>query len=168
MSIDLYQASVPVFVQQLEAMKGVLAKAEAHATARKIQADVLPNARLFPDMFTLVRQVQIASDFAKGCTARLAGREVPKWEDTEKTFAELQVRLDKAIDFVKSVPAAEIVGQESRAVSLVAGGQTMNFVAQPYLLGFVLPNFFFHAGMVYAILRHNGVEIGKRDFVGQV
>ena len=114
MSIDLYQASVPVFVQQLQAMKGVLAKAEAHATARKIQPDVLPNARLFPDMFTLVRQVQIASDFAKGCTARLAGREVPKWEDTEKTFAELQLRLDKSIDFVQSVPAAEIVGQEGR------------------------------------------------------
>ncbi len=167
MSIDLYQASVPVFVQQLQAMKGVLAKAEAHATARKIQPDVLPMARLFPDMFTLVRQVQIASDFAKGCTARLAGREVPKWEDTEKTFAELQVRLDKSIEFVQSVPAAEIVGQEGRAVSLVAGGQTMNFVALPYLLSFVLPNFFFHASMVYAILRSNGVEVGKRDFVGQ-
>ena len=167
MSIDLYQASVPVFVKQLQAMKGVLAKAEAHATARKIQPDVLPNARLFPDMFTLVRQVQIASDFAKGCTARLAGREVPKWEDTEKTFAELQVRLDKSIDFVQSVPESEIVGQEGREVSLVAGGQTMNFVAQPYLLSFVLPNFFFHASMVYAILRSNGVEIGKRDFVGQ-
>jgi len=167
MSIDLYQASVPVFVQQLQAMKGVLAKAEAHATARKIQPDVLPMARLFPDMFTLVRQVQIASDFAKGCTARLAGREVPKWEDTEKTFAELQVRLDKAIDFVQSVPAAAIVGQEAREISLVAGGQTMNFVALPYLLSFVLPNFFFHASMVYAILRSNGVEVGKRDFVGQ-
>ena len=166
MSIDLYQASVPVFIQQLQAMKGVLAKAEAHATARKIQPDVLPNARLFPDMFTLVRQVQIASDFAKGCTARLAGREVPKWEDTEKTFAELQARLDKAIDFVKSVPAEEIIGQEAREVSLPVGGQTLTFQGLPYLTGFVLPNFFFHATTAYAILRHNGVEIGKRDFIG--
>lgn len=167
MTINLYQASVPVFVQQLQAMKGVLAKAEAYATARKIQPEVLLNARLFPDMFALTRQVQIATDFAKGCTARLAGREVPKWEDTEKTFAELQARIDKAIDFVKAVPAEEIIGQEAREVSLQAGGQTMNFVALPYLTGFVLPNFFFHATTVYAILRHNGVEVGKRDFVGQ-
>lgn len=167
MTINLYQASVPVFVQQLQAMKGVLAKAEAYATARKIQPEVLLNARLFPDMFALTRQVQIATDFAKGCTARLAGREVPKWEDTEKTFAELQARIDKAIDFVKAVPAEEIIGQEAREVSLQAGGQTMNFVALPYLIGFVLPNFFFHATTVYAILRHNGVEVGKRDFVGQ-
>lgn len=167
MTINLYQASVPVFVQQLQAMKGVLAKAEAYTTARKIQPEVLLNARLFPDMFALTRQVQIATDFAKGCTARLAGREVPKWEDTEKTFAELQARIDKAIDFVKAVPAEEIIGQEAREVSLQAGGQTMNFVALPYLTGFVLPNFFFHATTVYAILRHNGVEVGKRDFVGQ-
>ena len=167
MTVNLHQASVPVFVQQLQAMKGVLTKAEAYAGARKIQPEVLLNARLFPDMFPLVRQVQIASDFAKGCTARLAGREVPKWEDTEKSFAELQARLDKAIAFVQAVPAEEIIGQESREVSLPVGGQTMTFVAQPYLLGFVLPNFFFHASMAYAILRHNGVDVGKRDFVGQ-
>ena len=167
MTINLHQASVPVFVQQLQAMKGVLTKAEAYAGARKIQPEVLLNARLFPDMFPLVRQVQIASDFAKGCTARLAGREVPKWEDTEKSFAELQARLDKAIAFVQAVPAEEIIGRESREVSLPVGGQTMTFVAQPYLLGFVLPNFFFHASMAYAILRHNGVDVGKRDFVGQ-
>lgn len=168
MTINLHQASVPVFVQQLRAMKGVLAKAEAYAAAKKIQPEVLLNARLFPDMLPFVRQVQIASDFAKGCTARLAGREVPKWEDTEKTFAELQLRLDKAIDFVTAVPAEEIIGQEAREVTLPVGGQPMNFVAQPYLLGFVLPNFFFHASTAYAILRHNGVEIGKRDFVGQL
>jgi len=168
MTINLYQASVPVFVQQLQAMKGVLAKAEAYAAAKKIQPEVLLNARLFPDMLPFVRQVQIASDFAKGGTARLAGREVPKWEDMEKTFAELQARLDKAIEFVSAVPAEEIIGQEAREVSLPVGGQTMNFVAQPYLLGFVLPNFFFHASIAYAILRHNGVEIGKRDFIGQV
>ncbi len=168
MTINLYQASMPVFVQQLQAMKGVLAKAEAYAAAKKIQPEVLLNARLFPDMLPFVRQVQIASDFAKGGTARLAGREVPKWEDTEKTFAELQARLDKAIEFVLAVPAEEIIGQEAREVSLPVGGQTMNFVAQPYLLGFVLPNFFFHASTAYAILRHNGVEIGKRDFIGQL
>ncbi|MEY4377288.1 MAG: hypothetical protein RJB26_1838 [Pseudomonadota bacterium] len=167
MTINLHQASVPVFVQQLNSMKAVLAKAEAYAAARKIQPEVLVNARLFPDMLPLVKQVQIASDFAKGCTARLAGREVPKWEDTEKTFAELQARLDKAIEFVKSVPAEEIIGQEAREVSLPVGGQTMTFQGLPYLTGFVLPNFFFHATTAYAILRHNGVEIGKRDFIGQ-
>ena len=130
------------------------------------RSEVLLNARLFPDMFPLVRQVQIATDFAKGCTARLAGREVPKWEDTEKTFAELQARIDKAIDFVSAVPAAEIVGQEAREFTVPLGGNPMGFVAQPYLLGFAIPNFFFHATTVYAILRHNGVEVGKRDFVG--
>ena len=167
MTMNLYQASVPVFLQQLRAMKVVLAKAEQHAVSRKIQPEVLLNARLFPDMFPLVRQVQIATDFAKGCTARLAGREVPKWEDTEKTFAELQTRLDKAIDFVGAVPEAEIAGQEAREFTVPMGGQPVAFTAQPYLVGSALPNFFFHATTAYAILRHNGVEVGKRDFIGQ-
>ena len=118
-------------------------------------------------MLPLVRQVQITTDFAKGATARLAGREVPKWEDTEKTFEELQTRLDRAIAFVQTVPAAEIIGQEGRAITLLAGGQTLNFLGQSYLLGFVLPNLFFHAATAYAILRHSGVELGKRDFLGQ-
>jgi uncharacterized protein len=167
MTVDLYTASVPVFLQQLRAMKAVLAKAEAHATARKIQPEALLNARLFPDMFPLVRQVQIATDFAKGCTARLAGREVPKWEDTEKTFAELQVRLDKAIEFVGAAQPEEIIGQEAREFTVPMGGQPRDFVALPYLFGNALPNFFFHATTAYAILRHNGVEVGKRDFIGQ-
>ena len=167
MTMNLYNASVPVFLQQLRAMKTVLAKAEQHAAARKIQPEVLLNARLFPDMFPLVRQVQIATDFAKGCTARLAGLEVPKWEDTEKTFAELQARLDKAIEFVGAVPESAIVGQEAREITVPMGGQPVQFTAQPYLVGNAIPNFFFHATTAYAILRHNGVEIGKRDFIGQ-
>lgn len=166
MALNLYSASVPAFIQQLEALKGVLAKAATHAESRKIDPAVLLNARLFPDMFPMLRQVQIAADFAKGATARLAGREVPKWADDEKTFAELVARLDRTLAFVKDVPAAEIVGQEGRAISLMAGGNELKFTGEPYLTGFVLPNFYFHAATAYAILRHSGVELGKRDFIG--
>lgn len=166
MSLTLYSASIPAFIQQLEALKGVLAKAAAHAEARKIDPAVLLNARLFPDMFPMLRQVQIAADFAKGAAARLAGREVPKWADDEKTFAELLARLDRTLAFIKEIPAAEIVGQEGRAISLMAGGNELKFTGEPYLTGFVLPNFYFHAATAYAILRHSGVELGKRDFLG--
>jgi hypothetical protein len=167
MSLTLYDAAVPVFVQQLQALKVVLDKAVVHAAARKISPEVLLNARLFPDMLPLARQVQITTDFAKGATARLAGREVPKWDDTEKTFEELQGRLDRAIAFVQEVPAVEIIGQEGREITLTVGGQSIHFLGQAYLLGFVLPNLFFHAVTAYAILRHSGVELGKRDFLGQ-
>ena len=168
MSISLYQASVPVFQQFLGSLRAVLAKAEAHAAAHKIEPTVLLQARLYPNMFTLTRQVQIAGDFAKGAPARLAGLEPPKYEDNEASFAELLARIDRTSAFLKTLKAAQIDGQEERTIELKVGGQPMTFKGQPYLLHFALPNFFFHAAAAYAILRHNGVELGKRDFMGQM
>ena len=168
MSISLYQASVPVFQQFLGSLRAVLAKAEAHAAAHKIEPTVLLQARLYPNMFTLTRQVQIAGDFAKGAPARLAGLEPPKYEDNEASFAELLARIDRTSAFLKTLKAAQIDGQEERTIELKVGGQPMTFKGQPYLLHFALPNFFFHAAAAYAILRHNGVELGKRDYMGQM
>jgi hypothetical protein len=166
MPLSMYQASVPVFAQILGAAAGVLDKAQAHATARKIDPAVLFSARLAPDMFPMSRQVQIACDFAKGATARLAGAEVPSWPDQEKTFADLQERIRKTIDFAQSFKPAQIDGSEERDVKVSVAGQPVTFKGRPYLVGFVMPNFYFHASVAYAILRHNGVELGKRDFVG--
>ena len=168
MSLTMYQASVAPFVQILTALSGVLDKAQAHATAKKFDPAILLAARLAPNMFPLSRQVQIACDFAKGATARLAGAEVPSWPDNEKTFAELQERIKKTVDFVRSFKASEIDGSEEREVSVSIAGQPVTFKGQPYLIQFVLPNFYFHTTVAYAILRHNGVELGKRDFVGAV
>lgn len=168
MAISMYQASVPAFVQMLNALSGVLDKAEAHATARKIDPSVLLGARLFPDMFPLTRQVQIACDFAKGASARLAGVDVPSYEDNEKTFAELRARITRTIAFVQSLEAAQIDGSEGRDVAIKIAGNPVTFKGQAYLVGFALPNFYFHLTTAYAILRHNGIELSKRDFVGQV
>lgn len=168
MTLSMYQASVPVFVQMLEALSGVLDKAEAHATARKIDPAVLLGVRLYPDMFPLSRQVQLSTDFAKGATARLAGVEVPAYEDNEKTFAELKARIAKTIAFVKSVKPALFDGAEARAVNLKVAGNPVTFKGEAYLVHFALPNFYFHLTTAYAILRHNGVELSKRDFVGKV
>lgn len=165
MSLTMYAASVPVFTQTLNMLSEILNKAEQHALARKIEPSVLLDARLFPDMFALKRQVQITCDFAKGAAARLAGREVPKYEDSEQSFADLRARIAKTIDFIGSIEASQIDGSEERAITLQILGQDTHFQGQPYLLNFVLPNFYFHASMAYAILRHNGVELGKRDFV---
>jgi hypothetical protein len=168
MSLSMYQASVPTFTQMLGALSGVLDKAQAHAVAKKFDPAVLLSARLAPDMLPFSRQVQLASDFAKGATARLAAAEVPSWQDGEKTFAELQERIRKTLDFVQSFKPAQIDGSEDRDVKISIAGQPVVFKGQPYLFGFVLPNFYFHATTAYAILRHNGVELGKRDFVGRV
>ena len=168
MPLTMYQASVPTFVQMLSALSGVLDRAQACATAKKFDAAVLLSARLAPNMFPMSRQVQIACDFAKGATARLAGAEVPSWPDQEKTFAELQERIRKTIAFVQSFKASQIDGSEDREVRVSVAGQPVLFRGQPYLLQFVLPNFYFHATTAYAILRHNGVELSKRDFVGAV
>ena len=168
MSLSMYQASVPVFTQILGALGGVLDKAEAHAAAKKIDPAVLIAARLAPDMFPLGRQLQIACDFAKGATARLAGVEVPSWGDDEKTFADFKARIKKTVDYVQGFKPAQIDGSEAREVTLKVGANTRTFKGQPYLLQFVMPNFFFHSTTAYAILRHNGVELGKRDFMGQV
>jgi hypothetical protein len=166
MSISMYQASVPRFANMLRNLDAILAKAQAHATARKIEPTVLLTARLFPDMFPLLKQVQIATDHAKGAVARLAGAEVPKYEDTEQSFEELRARLAKTIAFVESFAAAQIDGSEERQIELKAGGRELSFQGLTYLLGYALPNFHFHLVTAYNILRHNGVEIGKRDYIG--
>ncbi|MDB5492647.1 MAG: hypothetical protein JWO78_2496 [Micavibrio sp.] len=166
MTLSLYQASVPVFVTMLTNLSTLLSKAEAHAKAKKIDETVFMNARLAPDMLPLPRQIQIASDAAKGFTARVGGVPVPSFEDTEKTFAELQERIKKTIDFIQSVKPEQIDGGEDREVTLKLGGVERNLKGQGYLLGMALPNLFFHVTTAYGIMRHNGVEIGKMDFLG--
>jgi hypothetical protein len=165
MSVTLYQASVPVFQQMLKALRGILAKAQSQAESMKVAPEVLLQSRLYPNMFPLVRQVQIATDFAKGCPARLAGLEPPKYEDAEKTFPEILARIDRVLEFLGTLSASQIDGQEGRTITLTVGGNPMTFAGQPYLLHFALPNFFFHVTTAYAILRHNGIDVGKRDFV---
>src|SRR5262245_29000458 len=167
MTLSMYQASAPVFVRGLENLAAILAKGAAHAEAKKIDPSVFINARLFPDMLALARQVQIASDAAKGCTARLAGAEVPSFPDTETTFPELQARIAKTIDFVKRFTAAQIDGSEERTCVLKTRNGEITHRGQDYLLKLSLPNFFFHVTTAYDILRHNGVEVGKMDYLGQ-
>jgi hypothetical protein len=162
----MHQASVPVFVRMLGNLSAILKKGAAFAEAKKIDPSVLVSARLAPDMFTLARQVQIATDGVKGFAARVAGIEVPSYADTEATFGELEARITKTIAFLQSVSAAQIDGSEDRTVTLKVGGKELVFQAQPYLLKFVLPNLYFHVTTAYAILRHNGVEVGKMDFLG--
>jgi uncharacterized protein len=165
MAISMYRASVPVFLQILPAMSACLDKAAAYATAKKIEPSVLLQSRLFPDMFPLVRQVQIAADFAKGPVARLAGVEPPKYDDNESSFDELKARIAKTIDFIREFKPSQIDGSEERDITIPMGGQTRSFKGENYLTGFALPNFFFHSTTTYAILRHNGVELGKADFM---
>jgi len=168
MSLSMYQASIPVFISQLNNLSGLLKKGEEHALAKKIEPEVFINARLAPDMFPLSRQVQIATDGVKGCAARLAGVEVPSYPDTEKTFAELQARIAKTIEFLKTFSAKQIDGSEERKITLKLRDQEVTFLGQSYLLNFVLPNLYFHMTATYAILRHNGVDIGKRDFLANL
>jgi hypothetical protein len=166
MSITMYQASVPVLVRGLTALQAILGKAEAHAAERQIEPAVFTGARLFPDMLPLVRQVYIATDTAKGCAARLAGVEPPKFDDVETTFEELQARIQKTIDYLQGFDAAQIDGSETRAVTLKMRTGPVEFTGLSYLLGFVLPNFYFHVTTAYDILRHHGVELGKLDYLG--
>jgi hypothetical protein len=167
MTISMYSASVPVFRQMLGSLAAVLAKAEAHASERKFAPEALLQARLFPDMFPLPRQVQIACDFAKSVSARLAGVEPPAYEDNETTFAELQARIAKTRDFIDGLDSNAFVGSESREIVLRPGTpKEKRFGGEDYLLAYGLPQFFFHVTTAYALLRHNGVEIGKRDFMG--
>ena len=166
MSLSMHQASVPVFVRMLNNLSAILKTAEAHAEAKKIEPSVLINDRLAPDMHPLSRQIQIATDGAKGCVARLAGIDIPSYPDTETTFAELQERLAKTIAFLTSVPAEKIDGSEDRTITLKVGGKDLNFPGSAYLLNFALPNFFFHVTATYLILRHNGVQLGKTDYLG--
>lgn len=166
MSLSMYQASLPVLIRMMGNLSTLLEKAAAHAEAKKIQPDVLVNARLAPDMRPLSFQVQTVSDLAKGCAARLAGIEAPSFPDTETTFPELRARLAKTITFLESVSAAQLDGSEERNIALKLGGYEAQFTGEAYLLTFVLPNFYFHVTTAYAILRHNGLEIGKKDFLG--
>ena len=168
MSISLYQASVPSFVRMLGNLSEILNKAAAHAEAKKIDPAIFINGRLAPDMFPLSRQVQIATDMVKGCAARLAGVEVPSYEDNESSFAELQARIAKTIAFLQTLRPEQIDGNEQRAIQLKFGSNEMNFLGLPYLLDFVLPNLHFHLTTTYAILRHLGVDVGKMDYVGRV
>jgi hypothetical protein len=165
--MSFYDVSVPAFLQTLGGLQGILTKAEAHCEARKIAPEVLLGARLYPDMLPLSKQIQLASDFAmKGC-ARLTHSDVPSTPDTEKTFDELKQRLAKAIDYVKTFKPAQFEGADIKDVSFPAGpDKTMTLKGQQFLTGFAFPNFYFHAATAHGILRHNGVEIGKRDFLG--
>ncbi|HEU4820216.1 MAG TPA: DUF1993 domain-containing protein, partial [Qipengyuania sp.] len=165
--MSFYDSAAPAFLQTLGALSDILRKAEAHAAARKIAPETLLTARLYPDMLPLTRQIQIACDFAMKTCARLSGSEVPGTPDTEKTFDELQQRLTRAVNYVKDTTPAKFEGAENRDVTFPAGpDKTMTLKGQQYLSHFALPNFYFHATTAYDILRHNGVEIGKLDFMG--
>lgn len=166
MSMTMYQASVPTFVRFLGNLSSILDKAIAHVEAKKIDESLFINARLAADMYPLSRQIQIATDMAKGCAARLAGIEVPRYEDNENTFADLQARIAKTIAFVQTVNVDQINGSEERTVTLKLHDKEISFLGQPYLFNFVLPHFYFHITTAYAILRHLGLEIGKKDYMG--
>ena len=167
MTISMYQATVPPFVRSLTNLVAILEKGAAHAEARKIDPAVLINSRLYPDMHPLGRQVQIATDMAKNGAARLAGLEPPKFEDKETNFPELIDRLQKTITYLNTLTPEQIDGSEEKLISLPVRGVTMTFVGLPYLLYFVQPNVYFHVTTAYDILRHNGVELGKLDFIGK-
>jgi uncharacterized protein len=165
--MSFYDATVPAFLQILGSLTGILTKAEAHSKARNIVPEVLLGARLYPDMLPFSKQIQLASDFAaKGC-ARLTGSEVPATPDTEKTFEELKQRLAKTIDYVKAFKPAQFEGADAREVTFPIGPtNTLTLKGQQFVNNFAFPNFYFHAATAHGILRHNGVEIGKRDFLG--
>jgi hypothetical protein len=167
MSLSMHAISVPAFVRTLQAMLVWLDKAQAHAEARKFDPTNYLGLRLAPDMLPLARQVQIASDGVKGGVARLAGMDVPQWDDNEATLDDLRARITKTLDFVQSVPAAQIDGSEDKPITMKMRSGDLQFTGQSYLLSFVLPNFYFHATTLYALLRHAGVPLGKMDFLGR-
>jgi uncharacterized protein len=166
MSISMYQAGIPVIVRYLNNISVILDKAGAHCAARKIDPAILINFRLSPDMLPLSRQIQIATDIVKGGASRLAGAEVPSYADTEASFEDLKARIAKTIALLNGFSAAQIDGSEGKDITLKFGPTEHKFNGQDYLTGFVLPNFYFHISMAYAIMRHCGVEIGKKDFLG--
>lgn len=167
MPISMYQAAVPAVLKMMGNLSSILDKAQAYCAARKIEERVLLDARLFPDMFPLVRQVQIVSDTAKGLAARLAGQEPPSYPDTETSIPELKARIAKTVEFVKSLPPSQFDGAETRTVTLTfGGGRKVEFAGQDFLFNNALPNFYFHLTTAYDLLRHAGLEIGKRDYLG--
>jgi hypothetical protein len=163
----MYHYSIPPLKRALANLATVLQKGAAHAEAKKIEPGVLLNARLFPDMYPLIKQVQIATDMSKGAAARLAGVEVPKYEDNETTFAELQARIEKTIAFMDSIAPAQLENAESREITLPIREVELKFKGQDYLLNWAQPNVYFHVTTAYNILRHNGVTLSKKDFLGQ-
>ncbi len=166
MSVSMHEATIPVLVRNLNNLSGILELAAKHAEDKEIDPDILINARLFLDMFPLSRQVQITSDVSKGAAARLAGIDAPGYEDDESTFDELQERIKKTIAFLESVTAEQIDGSEEREITLQAGPNEYTFSGRQFVQHFVFPNVFFHAATAYNILRHNGVAIGKMDWLG--
>lgn len=165
MTISMYRASVPVFKQMLGSLDAILDKAAAYAEARKIAPQVLLTARLAPDMLDFTKQIQIASDNAKGISGRLAGQEPPRMEDNEKSFEELKARIKNTLAYLDTLQPGQIDGSEDRDIHLKLGPREVHFKGIDYLLGFGLPNFLFHVTTAYAILRHNGLEVGKQDFL---
>ncbi len=168
MSISMYQISIPVMIRALTNLVGVLKKGEAFAESKKINPSILINDRLAPDMFPLTRQVQIATDIARRGAARLAGMEAPKLDDNEQSFADLYARINSTIDYLKGFKPEQIDGTENKAISFEVRGNKTDFTGQQMLLHFTLPNVFFHVTTAYAILRHNGVDIGKADYLGKM
>lgn len=166
MALSMYQASVPAFLQTIGATSAILERAEAFAADRKIDEAVLLGFRLAADMFPLARQVQLVTDFAKGTAARLAVIEIPKYDDSESTLADLRARLSKTAEFLGSLEPSRIDGSEEREITLDIGGEKLVLTGQRYLVHFAMPNFHFHATTAYDILRHCGLDIGKRDFMG--
>ena len=168
MSVPMYDMSIPILTLGLTNISNVIDKGVAHAEARKFDSVVLVQARFFPDMFPFSRQVQIACDVAKGCAARLSGIEVPKHEDTETTMAELKARVAKVKAFIGSIKAGQLQDAASREILVTTPVNTLKFTGLNYVTTWVLPNFYFHCSMAYALLRHNGVDLGKRDFLGAI
>ena len=167
MTSSLYAFSIPVVISHLKVLENILRKGEAYAQAKKIDPGVLLNSRLFPDMFPLTRQVQIATDMAKGAGARLAAIEIPKYEDNETTFAELYARLQKTVSFLQDISIDKFNGAETRPITFKTSSREISFNGQDYVTKWVIPNVLFHVTTAYNILRHNGVEIGKKDFLGE-
>ncbi len=166
MTLSMYQASVPRFINTLGNLSAILDKAQAHVLAKKLDETALTGFRLYPDMLPMARQVMIVTDTAKGLAARLAGVEIPVYEDTEKTLAELQARIAKTIAYLQTFTPAQIDGTEDKEIVIKRGDKETRYTGQQFLLGHAVPNFYFHVTTAYAILRHNGVEIGKRDYLG--
>ncbi|RYG61480.1 MAG: DUF1993 domain-containing protein [Alphaproteobacteria bacterium] len=166
MSVSMYEASVPVFVRGLKNLAAILAKGEAFAAEKGMDASELTNAKLAEDMYPLVRQIQIASDAVKGAGGRLSGAEIPSFEDSEVTFADMQARIAKTVSFLEGLDASAFGGSADKDVTLAIKGNEMTFSGKDYLFGFAMPNFYFHATTAYDILRHKGVPLGKKDFLG--
>lgn len=167
MAISVYDLTITTLSRMLQNLDRIVTQAEEHATARNIDPQVLIQARLYPDMLPFVAQIRIATDTAKGAAARLAGTELPRWPDEEATFGELHERIQKAIDFLATFTPEQFDGAEERPIEMKLPKTTLNFSGREYILGFVLPNFYFHVTTAYDILRHNGIVLGKRDYLGE-